>query len=98
MRKIFNILVILGTVILASPVFACSNFENGQMTGAACSIKELQKQQETKVQYSRKDSQSQIKSFRIMPSTIQNPDSSVYDCLFGKCLYRQIIKDTTNMY
>lgn len=97
MKKILNILAILVAVIWASPVFACSNFENGQMSGAACSIKELQKQQETQVQRSRKVSPSQVKSFRIVPSTIQNPDSNVYDCLFGKCLYRQIIKDTTNM-
>lgn len=87
MKKIFKMLVVLFAVLCAIPAWSCS-LQTGNMTGGACSIKELnnlEKSRSTKEKvnlYSKKE--KNLRPTRLNPEIMNICD--VY-CVFGMNLY-----------
>ncbi len=96
MEKVFDVmLAVLLAFLLAKtiPVLACS--KGGEIvTGAACSIQELNSAAENKIFVDNLHSEN--KTYRnLRPVKIVEPEKNNYgkvDCLFGNCLYKTILK------
>ena len=95
MEKIFDIfLAVLLALFLAKtiPVLACSNGSE-IVTGAACSIKDLNDASEGRVFVDKPDIQKNfVKDLR--PVRMQAPEKKDYkvNCPFGSCLYKTVLK------
>lgn len=91
MKKIFRALVVFLVAACAMPVFACSQV-TGNMTGGACSIKELQNLEKTKT--SQEKVFFQLKPERNLRPVKTNPEirqMPIKGCLFETCLLKEIL-------
>ena len=91
MKKILIWPAVLFVTLTIAPAFSCTEGKNGEITGAACSIKELnnletrnkilENGQTAKFNWTFKPQKSN--------SELLRPDDK--DCLFGMCLYKTIL-------
>lgn len=87
MKKIFKTLVVLFAVLCAIPVWSCSQ-QAGDITGGACSIKELNNLEKSKNEKEKVKLYS--KRERNLRPTGLNPEiTNICDvyCVFGMNLY-----------
>ena len=93
MEKIFKILLILLCAFCTMPVFACSSDKAETVSGAACSISELNNLEKARTDKGRIDLNSKmgvdLRPVRITPEIKATEDKG---CLFGKCLYKTILE------
>lgn len=91
MKKIFETLVILLVVFCVQYASACTQTKES-MTGAACSIKELNSLETNKIMQKRANfsfyEEKDLRPVKVVP-VMQNLYND--DCLFGMCFYRQIL-------
>ena len=95
MKIILVMLAIVITTSFAISVQGCTNIENGQITGGACSIKELQNLSENN---SLNDKEIKVFPYQKRDLVPFEQDNELFpdDCFFGKCLYKQILKHSSN--
>lgn len=97
MKKIYNAMLItcfaLYFLFCGNSASACSQKGvNGQITGGACSIEELNNLENAKIQKGRMNFLSkQERDLRPYRPFIESQKSA--DCIFGNCLYKTILKD-----
>ena len=87
----FKALVVFCAAICVMPVFGCAQV-TGNMTGGACSIKELQNLEKNKTSQERV--YFQVKPERNLRPVKTNPEirnMPIEGCLFGKCLMKEIL-------
>ena len=92
MKKMFTTLVVFCVALFALPACGCSQENSANITGGACSIKELNNLEKSKNQQMDIDSKSKVgidlRPVRINPEIRKSEDST---CVFGKCLYKTIL-------
>lgn len=91
MKKIFNTLVILCAVFYAAPALACSK-DSGNITGGACSIQELNLEKNRTENSRIRFLPYNERDLRPVKIKVEIQKSTDDECLFGMCLYRQIIE------
>lgn len=91
MKKIFNSLVILCAVLCAISASACTQ-QNGSITGGACSIKELNLEKNKAENSKMRFLPYNERNLRPVKIRIEMSKSTDDECLFGMCLYRQIME------
>jgi hypothetical protein len=96
MKKIFCIFGFFCAVLFSAAVFACSQnsvvMRGGIVTGAACSIKELNLEKNKSVIQKTDFLPMGEKDFKPIKLNPTRPLSSYDDCLFGSCLYKEVLK------
>lgn len=95
MKKISEALLILCIIFCCyfcvNRASACSpNGTEEQITGGACSIKDLNNLESTRA--SKAKSMGAERDLRPVKINSQMPKQQSDDCIFGKCLYRQILE------
>ena len=95
MRITLIMLAILITASLSISVQGCTNVENGQITGGACLIKDLQNSREDNLL---KDKEFKVFLYQEMDFIPFEQSNKLFpdNCLFGKCLYKQVLEKTLN--
>ena len=92
MKKIFSaVMLVLTMAFLIEPVYACSK-DFGNMTGGACSIRELNKMTEAgavKEKVSNPKEERDLRPIRIDNKIEYNPE-----CLYGNCIWKIFMKQT----
>lgn len=91
MKKILTLTVILCVVFYGHIASACSQTTES-ITGAACSIKELQNLEKGR-QTTDNPSNSESKDLRPLRLNVETKKNEQTKCLFGPCLYRTLFKD-----
>lgn len=95
MKKIFNALVILCCILCSTAVLACSQNNTANITGAACSIKELNNLEKNVVKQRKMiNEERNLRPVKINPANTFSDDN---DCLFGMCLYKKILDNNFNL-
>lgn len=92
MKKILKALTVICAFIFVLPVYSCSQNE-GNITGGACSIKELQNLENSKT------SQEKV-FFQLKPERNLRPVRSNTEirqmppegCNFGRCLLKEVLE------
>lgn len=98
MKKIFNTLVIFCvafcTIFCAEQVLAaCPQKATEIVTGAACSIKELNLEKSRTAQEKTNLSQTKERDLRPTKLNAKTPAASVDTCFLGTCLYRNLLEN-----
>lgn len=90
MEKVIKALLVLSFVFFAAPIWAC-DLKTGEqnITGAACSIKELNNLEKNKNAQNvvMPERNRDLRPIRLSPD-IKNPAD---DCLFGMCLQKTLL-------
>ena len=96
MKKVFDTFVFLCAILVSAAVFACSQdtvvTRGGIVTGGACSISELNLEKNKSVMKKADFLPLGEKSLNQVKTQPVKPLSNYDDCLFGRCLYKQIIE------
>lgn len=92
MKKIYSaILLVLAMAVLIEPGYACSRDMGSVTTGAACSIKELNKMQESSTIKEKTNifprAERDLRPIKIKNKIEYNPE-----CLYGDCMLQKIFK------
>ena len=95
------VLIAFAIIILTSLVISvqgCSNINSGQITGGACSIKELKSPKESNFLFYNENDIFINYETDINLSPFKNKKNKLfkYDCLFEKCLYKQLLRKVLN--
>lgn len=91
MKKMLKALMVFCAVICVMPVFGCAQVTEN-MTGGACSIKELQNLEKEKT--SQEKVYFQVKPERNLRPVKTNPEirnMPIQGCVFGRCLIKEIL-------
>lgn len=95
MKKIFKTLVIIFAMLFAVPTLACTQKMTGVITGGACSISELNNLERSKIKQGKMNSlpygERYLRPVKIVPVMSKSNNDN---CLFGMCLYRNILKES----
>lgn len=96
MKKVFKTLVVLFVMFCTVPAFACSQKTTGSITGGACSIKELNNLENSKI-VKGKTNQFLYGTERNLRPVKPNFEkiNTGSDCIFGMCLYRNLLEEAT---
>ena len=93
MKKIFLTPVMLLLLIFAEPALACSQEKIGEVTGSACSVKELmnlEKQKNANANVNQDSKRErELRPVRLVP---QAPTKDSDKCLFGMCLMKSLLE------
>ena len=97
MKKIFGTLVVFCvvscTIFCAEPVFAaCSQEPTEIVTGAACSIKDLNLEKNKTAQEKVNLSPTKERNLRPIKPDSGMSQSVDNDCILGMCLYRNLLE------
>lgn len=91
MKKIFYTMLLACIFFYTIPVLACGQQEKGTMTGAACSISELNNLGKSKTA-TKNLNPYQERNLRPVKFIFEMSKSD-NDCLLGTCLYKKLIND-----
>lgn len=92
MKKMFKALIVFFAAICLMPVFGCEQMTKN-ITGGACSIKELQNLEMNKS--SQEKVFFQVKPERDLRPVKTNPEirnMPIEGCIFGNCLMKEILE------
>jgi hypothetical protein len=96
MKKIFDTFIFFCAILVSAAVFACSQepviTRGGIVTGGACSINELNLEKNESVMKKADFLPSEENSLRSIKNQSTKPLSNDDGCLFGRCLYKQVIE------
>lgn len=91
MKKMIKALLVLGAIFFVMPAYAaCSVKPSETMSGAACSIKDLQNLEKTKNVQEKVLIPEREKDLRPVRLNQETPKLNGDDCLFGNCLQKTL--------
>ena len=92
MKKIFTALVVFCAVFSVLPVCGCSQENAGNITGGACSIKELNNLEKQRSEQGKIGSLSKMKvDLRPVRQNQEIRKNENPNCILGTCLYQTIL-------
>lgn len=89
MEKTIKALLVFCAVLCVVPVFACTQDGNKNVTGAACSIKDLNNLEKNKNVQEKVMTPEREKDLRPVRLNQETPKSDS-DCLLGTCLQKSL--------
>lgn len=92
MKKMLKALMVMCALFFVLPVYSCSQTE-GNITGGACSIKELQNLEKNKTSqeksfFQQSKPERDLRPVRSNPEIRQMPPEG---CVFGRCLFKEVL-------
>lgn len=92
MKKMSKALIVICAFIFVLPVYSCSQTE-GNITGGACSIKELQNLEKSnssqeKSFFQQSKPERDLRPVRSNPEIRQMPPEG---CVFGRCFLKEVL-------
>ena len=91
MEKMIKALLVLGAIFCVVPAYAaCSHNTSETMSGAACSIKELNDLEKNKTVQEKVLTPEREKDLRPVRLNQETPKINGDDCLFGNCLQKTL--------
>lgn len=92
MKKMSKALMVIGAFIFVMPVYSCSQ-SGGNITGGACSIKELQNLENTRTSQEKSFFQTskQERNLRPVKSNLEIRQMPPEGCVFGRCLLKEVL-------
>ena len=92
MEKILKISLVLCFAFCTIPTFACSSDKAETVSGAACSISELNNLEKKKTDKGKTELEPKVEiDLRPVNKTPEIRSIDDRDCLFGECLYKTIL-------
>lgn len=91
MKKMSKALMVLCALFFVLPVYSCTQNE-GNITGGACSIKELQNLENSKTSQEKVFFQSKTeRNLRPVRSNLEIRQMPPEGCTFGRCLLKEVL-------